>query len=234
MKKIIGGLFSIIKSIIWTVVIVLLIIILTQRVTNNKMSIAGFRMFTVATGSMIPEYNIGDTVLVQYVEPAKLKVGDDITYLGEKESFTGKIVTHRIIEINEIENGKYKIQTKGIANDEKDPEILDYQVYGKVLYKVKTISYINGVIGNLYGMYFAIMVPIVLMFFFEFMLPKRCDEEEDIKEDKKNRKNKDIKFNYDKNMKKKQKRKAKRNKKRGVHSEKKEKKIVEETEEDEE
>lgn len=236
MKKVIRGLFSIIKFIVWVVVIALLAIILTQRLTDNKMSIAGFRIFTVVTGSMVPEYNVGDTVLTQYVEPSRLKVGDDITYYGEKETFAEKIVTHRIIDIKQLENGRYEIQTKGIANDKEDPKILDTQVYGKVLYRIKSISYINGVIGNLYGMYFVIIVPIAIMIFFDYMIPRKEDndedEEDELEEEKEDRNKKKAKhLNDDKNVIRKQKRKARRNKKRRIRSEKKEKKVDEETEE---
>lgn len=237
MKKLIKGLFSIIKFIVWVVVIALLAIILTQRLTNNKMSIAGFRIFTVVTGSMVPEYNVGDTVLTQYVEPSRLNVGDDITYYGEKDTFAEKIVTHRIIDIKPLENGRYEIQTKGIANDKEDPKILDTQVYGKVLYRIKSISYINGIIGNLYGMYFVIIVPIAIMIFFDYMIPRKEDKDEEddeleVEEEKKDKNKKKAKhLNDDKNVIRKQKRKARRNKKRRIRSEKKEKKVNEETEE---
>ena len=216
MKKFFKLLYVLIKFIVWTFVIGLLAIILTQRISNNKKAIAGFRIFTVVTESMVPVYNVGDAILVEQIDAEKLKVGDDVTYIGAVDSFKDRIVTHRIISIEKsdnLEKGKYIIQTQGIANDEPDPKINETQIYGKVLYKIKTISKINGLIGNLYSMYFVIIVPMAFMIFFDFFVYRKeddeeCDEEDDKKE---NLENNDI----DKEEKiRKEKRKNRRNKRR--------------------
>ena len=167
--KVLKKLYSVIRFILTVVLVALLAIVLTQRVSDNNMAIAGIRIFTVVTESMVPEYLVGDAILVKSVEPDELKVGDDITYLGKEDSFADRIVTHRIENIKKNKNGSYEITTKGIANDKEDPKINETQVYGKVLYKIKTISYINGIIGNLYGMYFVIVVPMAIMIFAEFV-----------------------------------------------------------------
>ena len=197
MKKIFKLLYVLIKFIVWVFVIGLLAIILTQRISNNKKAIAGFRIFTVVTDSMVPVYNVGDAILVQQIDAEKLTVGDDVTYIGAVDSFKDRIVTHRIISIEKSENqekGKYVIQTQGVANDEPDPKINETQIYGKVLYKIKIISKLNGVIGNLYSMYFIIIVPMAIMIFLDFIVQRKEDEDEDDKEydQKENPKNKEI------------------------------------------
>ena len=176
--KAIRIIYNIIKFILSIAITALLAIVLTQRVSNNKMSIAGIRIFTVVTESMVPEYLVGDALLVKSVEPEELKVGDDITYQGEKDTFADKIVTHRIISIEKNKDGTYKIVTKGIVNDKEDPEINETQVYGKVLYKIKSISFINGIIGDLYGMYFVIVVPMAIMVFIEVVNYKKDKKDE--------------------------------------------------------
>ena len=188
MKKVLGTIFSIIKVIVWIAVLTLIAIVLTQRISNNTKSALGFRIFTVVTESMVPMYEVGDAILVKDIDASELKVGDVVTYLGEVESFEDRIVTHQIIKINKNEDGTYKIQTKGIANEDPDPEINDSRVYGKVIYKIKTISFLNGIIGNLYGMYFIIVVPMAIMMFYEHMRNKKIDEE--MAEEKKKRREK--------------------------------------------
>ena len=42
----------------------MLIIVVMQRTTNNSLALGGFRMFSVATGSMVPVYNVGDILPV--------------------------------------------------------------------------------------------------------------------------------------------------------------------------
>jgi len=223
MKKILTVIWSIIKFIIWVLVIGLLIIIGVQRITKNEKAVAGFRIFTVITESMVPVYKVGDSIVIKNEDPSQLKVGDDITYLGKEESMKDKIVTHRIISIEKNKDGTYKIQTKGVANDEPDPIINESQVYGKVLYKIKTITFINGIAGNLYGMYFAIFLPFGLMVFLEFVVFRRLDEKDDEEEEKKlkDKKEEKSKNNDEKEEKKeytdneeRQARKEKRNKKR--------------------
>ena len=207
MKKVLKLIYVFIKFIVWIFVIGLLAIILTQRISNNTKAVAGFRIFTVVTESMVPVYNIGDAILVEQTDIEKLHVGDDITYIGAVDSFKDRIVTHRIISIEKnenSENGKYVIQTQGIANDEPDPIINETQIYGKVLYKIKIISKLNNVIGNLYSMYFVIIVPMALMIFFEFIMQRKEDDDDETDTEEMDKEEKS----------KKEKRKNKRNKRR--------------------
>ena len=203
MLKILKSIWSLFRTIVTIVLVVLIAVIVTQRVSNNQKAIAGFRVFNVITESMVPEYKVGDTILTKTVNPSELKIGDDITYMGKKDPFKGMIITHRIVKIEKQEDGKYLIQTKGLANDIEDPEINESQVYGKVIYKIKTISFLNGIIGNLFGMYFAIFIPFGIITFVEFILYKRDKETEEdddsdidenkidkLKERRKNRRNK--------------------------------------------
>ncbi len=185
MLKVIKTIWAIVRTILTIILVGLLVIVVTQRVSNNKMAVAGFRIFTVVTESMKPEYVVGDAIFTQTIEPSEIKVGDDITYLGMAESFKDKIVTHRVINVEKAEDGTYIFETKGIANPKADPKINESQIFGKVIYKIKSISYINSIIGNLYGMYFAIFIPFGLILFIEYILYKRDkDEDEDIEDDK--------------------------------------------------
>ena len=187
--KVLKVIYSIFRTLLAIVLIALLAIVLTQRFTDNRMAIAGIRIFTVVTESMVPEYQVGDAILVITTKPEELQVGDDITYLGLKDTFADKIVTHRIVEIGKNKDESYKITTKGIANDKEDPTINETQVYGKVVYKIKSISYINGIIGNLYGMYFVIVVPMAIMIFVEYINYKKDKKKEDEEEEEEKNKN---------------------------------------------
>ena len=111
--------YKIIKAIIFIVLLLYVVFTIIQRVSGNQ-SIFGYRLFAVATGSMVPDYNINDVLAIKEVNHNEIKVGDDITYLGKKQDVSGKIVTHRIIEIEE-KNGKKTYLTKGINNDVEDP-----------------------------------------------------------------------------------------------------------------
>lgn len=157
--------YRIIKAIIIIVMVTYVTFVVVQRVSGNK-SIFGYRIFTVATGSMIPDYEINDVLAIKEVNSDELEVGDDITYLGKKLDVNGKIVTHRIINIK-IEDGKKEFITKGVNSSAEDPAITDDQIYGKVIGKIPVITTINHIIKNQYGFFFLIFLPLVTVIFLE-------------------------------------------------------------------
>lgn len=165
MKKSKFKTFTTIKMVVDVVVILVLVIyistILIQRLSNNK-SVLGYRMFNVASESMVPVYKVNDVIAVKDCDPKTLKIGDDIAYLGHDNSLEGKIITHRIIKI-EDNQGIKEITTKGINNDLTDPTINTSQVVGKVVGVVPFISAINHVVMTQAGFYFLIFVPVVLI-----------------------------------------------------------------------
>ena len=182
--KIIGNIIYVVSFI---VVLLVLLVVLIQRFSNNEFSIAGIRVFNVATGSMIPKYNVGDILILKEVDPSQINVGDDIAYLGDEGSFRNKVVTHQVIEKKE-NNGEYSFITQGIANNTPDPEITADQVYGKVIYKSIILSFISGITKNLYMFYFLIIVPIAIIIakmIIDMLIRK--EEEKEEAESKKNK-----------------------------------------------
>lgn len=155
---------NIIYTIVFLLVLLLLIMVIMQRTSNNEIAIGGYRIFVVATGSMKPEYEVGDVLLSKEIDPKELKVGDNITYKGEVGDFKDKIITHKIMEIEEDQDG-LKMITKGTANMGEDPEINSSQVLGKVVYKIQLLSWFERIISNNYAFYCIIFVPIALLLF---------------------------------------------------------------------
>ena len=180
--------YRIIKAIIIIVMVTYVTFVVVQRVSGNK-SIFGYRIFTVATGSMIPDYEINDVLAIKEVNSDELEVGDDITYLGKKLDVNGKIVTHRIINIK-IEDGKKEFITKGVNSSAEDPAITDDQIYGKVIGKIPVVTEINHIIKNQYGFFFLIFLPLVTVIFLEIadtvteikLEKKKVEDNEDVEE----------------------------------------------------
>lgn len=218
--KILRSIISIIKFILSIIIILIVGIILVQRFSNNNISVAGFRIFTVVTESMVPKYEVGDVLLVRQTEPTDIKVEDDVTYMGKIGAFADKIVTHQVIKIESGEDGKLKFHTKGIANDAEDPLVSEEQIYGVVQAKLKILTYLNGIINNMYGMYFLIIIPLAIIIFTEFRSfkeeSKYIDDEEDDEEDDNSEENdeyeeiKDKEKKIDKKAKKRKEKRAKR------------------------
>lgn len=102
---------------------------------------------TVATGSMQPEVNIGDVVIVCKTNPDELKVGDIIQYQGN-----GFSVIHRIYAQKTNDNGETYFITKGDNNNAPDANpVTKSQVLGKVLFTVPYIGNVSLWVHNLFG-----------------------------------------------------------------------------------
>ena len=186
--KIFKACLKIIETLLTIVVVGISIIIVTQRVSNNEKSVLGYRIFRIETGSMVPNYLVGDVILVKAKDVNKIKVGDDVTYKGESGSVKGILVTHRVIDIEE-NDGKRIFHTKGIANNVADPEIDGSQVIGKVIVKLNILTWLTKFINNKYIFYFFIIVPLTIWIFFNVIKRKADDLEEiykieEAKEDK--------------------------------------------------
>lgn len=160
--------FMVIKAFSALLIAVVVCIIFVQRISDNKINLGGYGMFTVITASMAPEYNVWDMVISKKIDPNDIKIGDDVVYQGKVDDFAGKIVTHRVINIDE-KDGQRTFTTKGIANPIEDPKITGDQIYGKVTFKSEILSFLSKIINNIYGFYFIVFVPFVIMVFFEII-----------------------------------------------------------------
>ena len=167
-NKFIKFLLKFIKVIVWIFVLLVIFVILVQRIFDNRVSIGSYRMFTVVTGSMEPVYNVGDVVISKEVDPSTITEGDDVVYLGKVNDFKDKIVTHRVIKI-EDKDGEYYFTTKGVNNDYSDPVISSNQIYGKVVYKPVVLSFLSGILNTKLGFYLLIFVPVAFLIFLEIL-----------------------------------------------------------------
>ena len=162
--------FQIIKKIFNILITVLLVliffVILVQKISGNRFNLGGYGIYTIATGSMEPEYKVKDLILASRKDANKIVVGDDVVYLGKEGSMNGKIITHRVIN-KEERDGKIHFYTKGIANELTDPEIDETQVLGVVKHKLHILSFCSHIINSTYGLILLIVIPFILFVFFE-------------------------------------------------------------------
>ena len=99
MKKV-GKVIKTIFNIFITVFVLLfLLMACLQRFSNNQITFLGYRMFSVASSSMAPDYQVGDVLIVKITEPEDIKVGDSVSYYGKVGNFKDKIITHKVIRL---------------------------------------------------------------------------------------------------------------------------------------
>lgn len=160
LKKFIKIIKTILNVVISAFFILFLLVVCLQRFSDNKISFFNYRMFTVISGSMEPKYTIGDVLISKETNPSKIKVGDTISYLGEKGDFKGKVITHQVINIEQDIDGNYTFHTKGLANLVEDPVVYGRQLYGVVVYKSVILSFIYKIVGKPFGLFLFIIIPL--------------------------------------------------------------------------
>ena len=160
-------LFRILKNIITIFLVIVLILVIFQKITKNKLVIGNIYIFQVVSQSMVPKYQIGDVIVVKKVDPSTLKIGDDVSYLGKESNLKGLIITHRIIDLN-YNNNKYYFMTKGISNINEDPIISEDDIYGKVIYKTILFSFVGRLMTNMI-IYYLLFVSVGVAFAYEFV-----------------------------------------------------------------
>ena len=161
--------YKILRGLLYVFVALLLVVIVVQKITHNNLSFGGFRVFMIVSESMKDEYNIGDILISKHVEAEDINIGDNITYLGSSGSFSGLVITHKVVEKRQI-GDKYHFVTKGLANPISDPEITYDQVYGKVIYKtfifnISTQNFIYWKFSWFFFHFFQICFNIFFFFF---------------------------------------------------------------------
>lgn len=170
-KKIIKIVFKILYNLFMLMCVLLILIVVFQKVSDSNKSIGGYRIFRVVTGSMIPEYDIGEVVISKEIDPHKIEVGNDIVYLGKNGDYNGRIIMHKVTGIDKDENGNLNFHAKGINNSSiEDAQIKEDQIYGVVKFK-------SGILTLLYKLAttidyaFIIITVLVLNVFISFKFP---------------------------------------------------------------
>lgn len=165
-NKFLRIIYKILKAITTLFIVLIVSIIFVQRISNNKVTIGGYSVFTIITESMVPKYQVGDMLLSKKIPTNEIKVGDDVVYMGKNGTFEGKIVTHQVIKI-EKKGSELEFHTKGIANTIEDPVVHEKQIYGVVTTKLSILSLLSKLVNNIYGFYFIIFIPFAIMIFLE-------------------------------------------------------------------
>ena len=175
MIKLISKILKVASYCLFGLIICLSLFVLTLRFLGESPSIFGYSFYYVLTQSMEPEIMSGEMILGKSVNPEDLQVGDVITYIGETGSFKDKIITHKIIEIdNDI------FVTQGVANDIPDPAIYSSQILSRYVATIPVAGKLFSVINSKFGFIFLIVTPLSLLIVNEIsIIAKACKEDKE-------------------------------------------------------
>ena len=134
-QKLRHGISTVLYYLLIAVLCGMLFIGVRAKLQNSLPTIFGYTLFTVETGSMVPTLPIGCYIIVHEADdPAAIPSGTITTFRFED----GSVVTHRIIEVLQTEDG-VRYRTKG-DNPENDPDselLSPDRVIGTMLFVIK-------------------------------------------------------------------------------------------------
>ena len=134
---------GIVKDIIIVVVGVLIIWFGLQIIFGTENP-----FFVVSSGSMVPELEVYDVLIVQGNIPfEEIKVGDIIVF--DRPSGHDRVIVHRVVAI--IDEDPFTLRTKGDANPASIPgtdfPITEEEYIGQVEYVIPQVGYITRILS---------------------------------------------------------------------------------------
>lgn len=116
--------------------------------------------YVIVSPSMVPTIKVQDAVVVKNVPAEKLRKGDIITFISTDSRYAGLTVTHRIIDIEKSDDGKFLFRTKGDNNNTPDDALVtEDNIDGRVFLKIPKIGYLQYFLSQSYGWLLCIVLP---------------------------------------------------------------------------
>ena len=139
-----------------TTVLVVLMVICAAFLMGSRL--LGYKCYTVISGSMEPQYKVGDLIYVKAVDVNTIKEGDVITFVLNEDLV---VATHRVVS---VDGEHQRFYTKGDANDIADSEPVHFKnVIGIPRFSIPKLGYVSDFIQHPPGMYITIGIGILLI-----------------------------------------------------------------------
>jgi signal peptidase I len=101
--------------------------------------LAGYRSFTVRSGSMTPAIETGDLVVTRPISPLTARVGDIVTFVDPEG--TGKLFSHRVQSVRAL-GDEVAFVTRGDANTSTERwRVPADGSIGRVAYRIPKVGY---------------------------------------------------------------------------------------------
>jgi signal peptidase len=126
---------------------------------------AGYRTFSVLSGSMEPTIHTGDAVVDEPISPLEARVGDIVTF--KDPSRGGELVTHRLRSVRPS-GGTVAMVTKGDANTAVERWTIPVNgSIGRVAYRLPNAGHVIATIRGRFGRLLLIALPALLLGLYE-------------------------------------------------------------------
>ncbi|WP_077325312.1 signal peptidase I [Virgibacillus siamensis] len=158
-----GGIKKVVTHSIRFMFVVLFIVvswfvIQTIAQPDQPPSFFGYKIFTVLSNSMKPDFETGDLIVVKSMAASEVQPNDVITFRADHE----KRITHRVIDIAH-KDGSLFFVTKGDNNNVKDDKLVPAEsLAGKKLFSIPYGGYISAFIKSPIGFTCIIVLPLII------------------------------------------------------------------------
>ena len=167
-RKVMQKIFSVLGFALLIILIAVVIVMFDARISGEAPSVFGHYIFRVSSESMEPVLMVGDVILVKSATVDDIKKGDIVTYMGEEGSFAGKMITHKMLEDPQYDDGRYVFKSSGVYDGATpDPEWHEDQLIGEY---VKTLPFVDKVYNFFLTPYGLVAFIVVIMVLFGYEL----------------------------------------------------------------
>lgn len=166
MKKKGYHILEILTGLLLAAAVAMTISVVMQVSSKGYVTLNGYSLFKVATGSMEPTIETGSLLICKDTEIEDIRVKDIVCFESTNPMMLGQVITHRVVAIDDI-GGTLRLTTRGDANTVEDAlYVTDENLIGVVTaYSsdsdliASMISFMTGKIGFLS----CIVLPVLLV-----------------------------------------------------------------------
>lgn len=158
-----GGLKLVVTNVLRFIFVVLFIFVswfVIQMVTqpNQPPSFFGYKIFTVLSNSMNPDFGTGDLIVVKSKSASEVHPNDVITFKTDH----GKSITHRVVDIKHRNESTFFV-TKGDNNNVRDSNLVPAEsLVGKKVFVIAYGGFIAKFIKSPAGFMLCIVLPLII------------------------------------------------------------------------
>lgn len=158
------------NTLVWGLLMITLILctfIISQVLSRGYISVGGYSLFRVATGSMEPELSIGTILISKETDISEIQKDDIVNYHSKLNGMIGVVITHRVIGVHQDAEGRVYLETKGDANQYADGVYVDEEnLIGKVVFatgKGNVFAYLIQFLTSEVGFLTCIVLPCLVI-----------------------------------------------------------------------
>lgn len=143
--------------------------------TEEVPKIGGWAPMIVLSPSMEPEIKQGDLIFIKTIDPSEIKVRDVITFF-DPDSDKNSVLTHRVVEIIEEEDGSLSFRTQGDFNVAPDRQTVSAdKVIGIYRFRIPGMGRVADFMATTPGLIVCVILPLALLIGWDIFRRKRYE-----------------------------------------------------------